>query len=235
MGLIVPGGWEEFFRFIGEPYSGPMWPLHDDRNFFEVLLPKLKEASEQFDMVPCPQQKHFDPLPWDGSENSLPGKLEPYFLKNNSGPAYVVGGMVCRPLVTTAESNDKFAIGSIEASAQHHGSSVFGNEDGCLSFDIHHAFQLVDGQVAFVIDGACRRLHAGELVYIPKDSAFRFTVMSRFAKLFVFSNGGGMVELLRALGKTYGDSVLPEQPQSWDKEQLERLQPSFGGMKLVAK
>ena len=114
VGLIVPGGWEEFFRFIGEPYDGPLWPLDDQRNVFEVLIPKLKAAAEQFDMIPLPQHKQFGPSPWKETENKLPGKLEPYFLKNATGPAYLAGGTVVRPLITTAESDGKFVIGSIE-------------------------------------------------------------------------------------------------------------------------
>lgn len=71
LGLIVPGGWEEFFRFIGEPYAGPMYPLSDDRNPFLVLLPKLKAAAAKFDMVPMPRYPQFDPQPyWHGNPTS---------------------------------------------------------------------------------------------------------------------------------------------------------------------
>ncbi len=66
VGLIVPGGWEEFFRFIGEPYNdGPLYPLTDDRNVFEVLIPKLKAAAEKFDMVPVPDHPGVEPQPWE--------------------------------------------------------------------------------------------------------------------------------------------------------------------------
>lgn len=231
MGLIVPGGWEEFFRFIGEPYSKPMWPLQDDRNFFEVLLPKLKAASEQFDMVPCPQHKPFDPQPWLPSDNQLPGKAELYFLKSNTGPAYVVGGTVCRPLITTAESNDRFAIGTIEGSSQHNEYSIFSKSDKRISFtDVHHAFHVVDGKVDFEIDRSPAQLSAGELVYVPKGTAFRFTVISRFAKIYVFCNGPGMVELLQQLGEDYSFPILPESAKSWDVKELNALESSFGGL-----
>ena len=233
MGLIVPGGWEEFFRFIGEPYSGPTWPLNDDRNFFEVLLPKLEAAAAQFDMVPCPQQKSFDPQPWPADDNRLPGKVEPYFLKNATGPAYLHGGMVSRPLVTMAESNGKFAIGTIEGSTQHHSSSLFGKELQRISFaDVHHAFLVNDGTVEFQIDMSSSRLHAGDLVYVPKATTFRFRITSRFAKIYAFYNGGGMVELLRELGKEYKEPVIPEKADSTDFSKMSTLQSSFGGLKF---
>jgi hypothetical protein len=32
LGLIIPGGWGAFFRFIGEPYTGALFPTHDPRH-----------------------------------------------------------------------------------------------------------------------------------------------------------------------------------------------------------
>ena len=221
MGLIVPGGWEEFFRFIGEPYDGPMWPMQDDRNFFEVVLPKLKQAAEQFDMVPCPQQKPFDPQPWLESDNALPGWPAPYFLKSKSGPAYVVGGLVCRPLITTAESYGKFAIGLIEGSCQHREHTIFAQARGQLNFStVHHAFFVVDGKVEANVDGHSTTLHAGELVYVPKGLKFSLEIRSRFARFYSFSNGVGLVEMLGELGKPWSLPTLPEKPEPWNVDGL---------------
>lgn len=224
MGLIVPGGWEEFFRFIGEPYSGPMWPVDDNRNFFEVLLPKLKAAAEQFDMVPCPQQEHFDPQPWSDDENQLPGKPVPYFLKNATGPAYILGGMVCRPLITTAEANGRFAIGCIEGSSQHHASGIFAGEyEHAMFEEVHQAFHVVEGSVEFKIDGANSKLHSGELVYVPKATPFRFEITSRFVKMYVYGNGGGLVEFLQEHGRAHDSVVLPEKAEPCSTEVLRQL------------
>lgn len=233
VGLIVPGGWEEFFRFIGEPYSGPQWPVDDKRNLFEVLIPKLKAAAEKFDMVPLPQHKQFGPQEWQADENRLPGKMEPYFLKNASGPAFEVGGTVVRPLITTAESGGKFSIGSIESSSHYHAHSLFATEKQCLRFDnVHHAFQVVDGSVSFHLDGsiAPSKLAAGELIYVPKGTAFRFQATSRVSKMYSFASGAGLTEVLCKLGKVYGETVLPEEKNvgKVDAGALERLGPEFG-------
>lgn len=230
VGLIVPGGWEEFFRFIGEPYSGPMWPMDDERNIFEVLIPKLKAASEQFDMVPCPQHKQFGPQEWQADENRLPGSPEPYFLKNASGPAYEAGGMVCRPLITTAESHGKFAIGSLEGTSQHYQQSIFAKEERYLRFDkVHHAFQVVMGSVEFHLDSSApSKLAAGEVIYVPKSTAFRFRMASRNNKMYVFANGGGLVEMLSKLGKDHSSPIPPEKAEAVEFGALEALQSRFG-------
>ncbi|KAK4554089.1 hypothetical protein LTR86_008930 [Recurvomyces mirabilis] len=229
-GLIVPGGWEEFFRFIGEPYSGPMWPMQDDRNFFEVLLPRLKQAAEQFDMVPCPQHKHFEPQAWQISDHRLPGQPEPYFLKNATGPAYEVGGVVCRPLVTTAESYGKFAIGSIEASRQHQQSSMFADSGKSFCFDaVHHAFMVVQGAFKFQLESSTSSaLSTEDVIYVPRGTRFRFEATSRFAKMYAFANGGGLVELLSQLGQKHDLPILSDSASQVDYEALARLQQSCG-------
>jgi len=230
VGLIVPGGWEEFFRFIGEPYNGPMWPTSDDRNFFEVLLPRLKAAAEQFDMVPCPQQKPFGPQEWKATDNRLPGNPEPYFLKNASGPAYDVGGTICRPLVTTAESYGKFSIGSLESSPQFHRYSIFEKESKSLRFeDVHHAFMVVQGNIEFQLDlTGPSKFGAGELIYVPKGTAFRFRTTSRFSKMYVFASGAGLVEIFCKLGAYHSTTVLPEKAEIANFAALETLQSELG-------
>ncbi|CAK1358249.1 unnamed protein product [Cercospora beticola] len=211
VGLIVPGGWEEFFRFIGEPYDGPTWPLDDQRNVFEVLIPKLKAASERFDMIPCPQNKQFGPSPWQDDENQLPGKLEPYFLKNATGPAYLAGGTVCRPLITTAESDGKFVIGSIEGSKQHRQEDIIGDSRRLKFADTHHAFQVVEGAIDFHISSSqTTSLHAGEIIYVPRGTAFSYHFRSRYAKMYCFASGKGVVELLCKIGEAYAAPVPPE-------------------------
>lgn len=231
VGLIVPGGWEEFFRFIGEPYDGATWPTEDPRNFFEVLLPKLKAAAEKFDMIPCPQHTACQPGEWTTEDSRLPGSLQPYFLKNGTGPAYALGGTVLRPLITTAESDGKFSIASIEGSSNiNMRTSLFSNYGPKLMFSsVHHAFQVVEGAVLFSI-GFRRpsRVSAGELVYVPKDTDFSLEFASRYAKVYVFVNGRGLVGLLQDLGQDFQQPMLPEKAVSWDESRLESVGSAIG-------
>jgi hypothetical protein len=86
-GLIIPGGSEEFFRFVGEPYSGPLFPSRDNRPFHQALLPKLMAATEKFDMVPVRDHPSIDPQAWNlEADVKLPEGTQPYFLKANYGP-----------------------------------------------------------------------------------------------------------------------------------------------------
>ncbi|KAH9815743.1 Cupin domain [Teratosphaeria destructans] len=231
IGLIVPGGWEEFFRFIGDSYSGPQWPLEDDVDIFKVLIPRLKAAAEKFDMVPQPHLETFDPQPWEGSDHQLPKAVAPYFLRNGTGPAYEVGGTVVRPLATTAETNGKFSIGSIDSSREYHQHGIFANDDQTIRFDeIHHAFSVADGSVEFKVDGSpSGKLGAGEIVYVPKGTAFRYRATSRFSRVYVFASGAGLVESLIKVGKPHRTTVLPERsPEKADVAGLVALGQRFG-------
>lgn len=231
VGLIVPGGWEEFFRFIGEPYDGAAWPTEDPRNFFEVLLPKLKAAAEKFDMIPCPQHIACQPEELTAKDNRLPASLQPYFLKNGTGPAYAVGGTVLRPLITTAETDNKFSIASLEGSSNANlQTSVFQSDGRRLQFSsVHHAFQVVEGAVSFSI-GSRRpsRVCAGELVYVPKVTEFTLEFASRYAKIYVFVNGRGLIGLLQDLGQAFHQPMLPQKAVSWDESRLELVGLTVG-------
>jgi mannose-6-phosphate isomerase-like protein (cupin superfamily) len=227
MGVIVPGGWEEFFRFIGEPYDGPMFPLMDERNPFEVLIPKLKLAAEKFDMVPVRDHPYVAPQAWvQGHDNVLPGALEPYFLRAGTGPRYVLGPIVCSPLVTTAESAGRFSIGLIEGSSWHENSPM----SEPVSFNsVHHAFNIEGGAAQFTVVGQdTATLQAGETIYIPKNTAFTINIKSRYAQIYVFVSGGGLVDLFLKAGKTYHQTIAPEKPDSWERRALESVQQEVG-------
>lgn len=235
VGLIVPGGWEEFFRFIGEPYDGATWPTEDPRNFFQVLLPKLKAAAEKFDMIPCPQHTAVEPGEWTSKDSQLPGSLQPYFLKNGTGPAFALGGTVLRPLITTAESDGKFSIASIEGSSHPSlQTSLFSINGRKIRFpNVHHAFQVVEGAAAISIGSRePTRVNAGELVYVPKDTKFTLEFASRYAKVYVFANGGGLIGLLQSLGKDFRQPTLPEVAIPWNESELESV-GSEVGLQLV--
>ncbi|KAL3484195.1 RmlC-like cupin domain-containing protein [Aspergillus germanicus] len=226
IGLIVPGGWEDFFRFLGEPYAGAMWPVSDDRNPFEVLLPRLKEAAERFDMVPQPHVQPFAPQPWvDWKDNVLPGDLQPYFLRAGTEPAYRLGGSVVRVLATTRESGGKFALGSIEGSLFHKNNILATR----LVFpSVHHAFHIVEGTFGFDVDGAAVTLTAAETLYVPKGSMFNLCYRSRYAKAYIFASGGGLVELFAKAGDGYALPIIPEAEGAVDLARLERVSKEMG-------
>ena len=225
--MIVPGGWEEFFRFISEPYSGPLFPLVDNQNPFEVLIPKLRRAAEQFDMVPVPHHPSFNPQPWEKSDTALPDGVEPYFLRNGSGPKYILGGTVCQPLITRVQSGSKFSIASIEGSS-YHKTPMLTDYKAITFNDVHQCLQVVDGYIKFTTEDSTARLSAGETVFIPAGAEFSLKFASRLAKAYVFLNGGGLVELMTKLGQEYASSLIPEKEKEWDTSKLASLDKEFG-------
>lgn len=226
VGLIVPGGWEEFFRFIGEPYDGPLWPLEDNRNFFEVLLPKLKAAAEKFDMIPVRDHPSISPQPWtDGQDNALPGELKPYFLRAGTAPRYLLGGVICSILAGSAESGGRFSIGGIEGSSWHDSNPL----SKTWTFnDVHHAFQLTEGSLTFTLNGQSASLNAGETIYIPRSQPFSIAFASRFAKAYVFISGEGLLSVLAKVGKPFKHSVPPEKPEIWQLDSIRAEQSKLG-------
>jgi mannose-6-phosphate isomerase-like protein (cupin superfamily) len=223
IGLIIPGGWEEFFRFIGEPYVGPLFPTNDRRNPFEVLIPKLMAATEKFDMIPVREKAQFDPQPWDGTENKLPGVCEDggYFLKDGTGDKWAVGGMVVRPLATRKETNGRFSIYSLEGSSLHVGKGL----NKAVEFkDTHHAIQTVDGVVKLVIDGSEVKTTVGETTFVPAGTKWSFEAESTYARVYVFANGGGIGEVLQSVGSRYDFPTVPADAVTWDESKLKALE-----------
>ncbi|OBT56974.1 hypothetical protein VE04_02566 [Pseudogymnoascus sp. 24MN13] len=226
VGLIIPGGWEEFFRFVGEPFSGPLFPTHDSRSPFEVLIPKLIAATEKFDMVPVREKASFDPQPWDGTESQLPGVCENggYFLKADTGPKFATGGTIVRPLATRKESDGKFSIYCVEGSKLHDGKGL---EKTTFKFEkTHHVIQVIEGLLSVVINGNQTIVGSMETVFIPAESEWRCAVHSVAAKYYVFANGGGIGEVLTGTGSPFEWVVVPEAGDltGWDEKQLEGLQ-----------
>lgn len=225
LGLIIPGGWEEFFRFVGEPYSGPLFTTNDQRNPLEVLIPKLMAATEKFDMIPVRDKVQFEPQPWDGTETKLPGTCENggYFLKAFSGEKFAVGGTVIRPLATRKETNEKFSIYCVEGSAHHKGKGL----KTPLKFEnAHHAIYVDTGLVKLLIDGINIILTAGETTFVPSNAPWSFDFESVYAKIYIFANGGGIGEILTSVGTKYELAAIPQigDEVSWDENKLKGLE-----------
>lgn len=184
-----------------------MWPLNDDRNPLEILVPKLIEAAQKFDMVPQPQHQGGSPRPFDGTETVLPGDLVPYYLQANRGPAYLTDGIVTRPLATTRESAGKFSIGSIEGSS-HHENAALGSR--CSFERVSHVFYAVDGETEILFDNASTTIRPYETAFMPEGLPFSIRIVSRYSKVYIFASGDGLMSRLITQGSPYLASMIPE-------------------------
>lgn len=222
LSLIVPGGWEDFFRVIGESYSGPLFRVEDDRKVSEVLIPKILEASQTFDVVRVPDHPYVDPQPWDEKNDVIPGDLKPYFLRAGTGPRYLTGGLICSPLSGVAEAAGRFELACVEGSSWHEPSIL----STPLSFDtVHHAFSVVEGAVEVLLGKSqVAKVNTGETAYVPPGMAFSVKILSRYAKVYVWTSGAGLVGVLCRTGSEYKNTVPPETASPWNIEVLEALQ-----------
>lgn len=203
-----------------------MWPNEDDRSFFDALLPRLQEAVDIHDYVPLPSHPYFAPQPWDVVKDSvLPGTFSPYFLKGGAGPRYNFAGMVVSPLITTAESGGVFTVGSIEGSSYHHPNPLV---KGWTFSRSHHCFYVVDGYLEIELSGQqVLKMGPTESMYIPKETSFSLSYGSRYVKVYVFSNGGGILEALCAVGERYHHPMIPDRAGDVDIGRLKQLQGSL--------
>lgn len=222
VGLIIPGGWEEFFRFIGEPYAGTLFPTKDKRNPMEVLVPKLIAATEKFDMIPKRDHKGGSPVPCPDSDSSLPDSTAPFFLKADKGPRWAAGGLLIKPLTRPVHTDGKFAIARIEGSSAVSSAAVTSQ---ALTFtSSHHAFYIDQGTFSFTIAGETSTIGTGETVFVPAGMAFSFKVTSRYGAAYAFTSGGGVVELLIGAGQPYDQCVISDDFPVELKEELSVLE-----------
>ncbi|KAL2209247.1 RmlC-like cupin [Sarocladium strictum] len=230
LGIVVPGGWEKFFRFIDDIYDGPLWPDVDMQNPRETLVPRVVAAGEQFDVVTVRDHAYAQVQPWDPeTDHLLRGNGDPYFLQNGRGPNACLGGTVVRPIATGAETDNKFTLGSIEGSYVYK-TQALGNKYRFPTTP--HLFFVAEGYVQITVnDEPEARLGPSESIFLPAGTTFGIHVESRYVKLFSYSAPGGLVDLLYEAGKetphTGPNCMIPESPQPWDKKTLAQLKSRF--------
>jgi mannose-6-phosphate isomerase-like protein (cupin superfamily) len=70
-------------------------------------------------------------------------------------------------------------------------------------------FYVLEGEVAFIVDGAIHRTRAGECMFVPGNAAHTFRVISPEARIIVVCTPGGHEELFRLAGGPALDDGLP--------------------------
>jgi hypothetical protein len=226
LGLVAPGDWVDFFRYVGEAYAGVIIPEHDERDLKKAMVPKLMAAKEDFDV-------HFvrDYQPpavgeWLASENTLPGALEPYFLRANTGPRWMLGGVMSRPFINASQCSGKFSITSIES------SKVYETNFPSVKFPtVDHCFCVQEGVLKVKLDGegeAWNEVREGQTLFIAAGSSFSLSFGSRYVKAITFTNGPGIEHLIHTAGSSYAGFVLPDKAEPWDQSRFEAACQELG-------
>lgn len=222
LGLVAPGDWIDFFRYVGEEYKGLILPEFDNRDLKSLLIPKLMQAKDRFDVQ---FERNYQPpelADWQDSENVLAEPLKPYFLRANTGPRYVLGGVLSRPFINAAQCSGKFSITSLESS-KIYGESAFSCQ--WISFPtVDHCFCVQEGLLKVKIKGeadAWSEVREGQTVVIAAGQSFKLGFGSRFVRATTFTNGPGIEYLIHTAGSSHAGFVLPEEATPWDKSEFE--------------
>jgi mannose-6-phosphate isomerase-like protein (cupin superfamily) len=219
-GLVAPGDWVDFFRHVGETFDGLIVPETDNRNLSELLIPKLMQAKDRFDVVFVRDYQPPSAGEWKDDENQLPDSSSPYFLKSMTGPRWMAGGVLSRPFITTAQTKGKFAISSIES------SSVYGKEANVLSrpmsFEVDHCLCVCEGVLLVKLrdEKMGKAVREGETVVIPSGTSFSLEFDSRFVRVISFASGDGIEALIQQAGSPWKEVLLPDKVDVSDESKL---------------
>jgi uncharacterized protein YaiE (UPF0345 family) len=153
---------------------------------------------------------------WQADENTLAGPLEPYFLRCNTGPRWMLGGVMSRPFINALQSGGRFAISSIESSSRYPAPAALSR---WLTFPtVDHCFCVLEGllKVKLKGDDAWSSVREGQTLVISAGQAFTLEFASRYVRVWSFTNGKGIEELIQTAGKPCDTFVIPDQVQSVD-------------------
>lgn len=202
LGLIVPGSWIQFFKEVGEPYDGPLYPALDNRPY---PIAKFRVAIEEkgIDIVPDFSYKLFPPNP-DPSrpDNVLPSGLSSYFLQGSAAPRYALGSQVCTPLATNVQSGGRFTICSVEGGKP---SGVSQKDELEFTFaKTDFLLRVAEGILEVTVNSKQKEiLSNGESAFIPRNTPFSYQFSGKYGRFYLFGgqNEGGLERIFQEAGK----------------------------------
>ncbi|KAH7002425.1 RmlC-like cupin domain-containing protein [Ilyonectria destructans] len=227
LGLVAPGDWIDFFRYVAETYSGVIVPENDDRDLKALLIPKVMAAKDRFDVHFKRDYQPPEVGEWLDSENTLPGPLEPYFLRANTGPRWLLGGVMSRPFINASQCSEKFAISSIESSNVYTKSPL----SKWLNFPtVDHCFCVMEGLLKVKTKGeeGWNTVREGQTVVLSAGQSFTLEFASRYVRVISFTNGRGIEELIQTAGSSYTSFILPEEAPEWDEAAIQTVCGKLG-------
>ncbi|PYH95317.1 RmlC-like cupin [Aspergillus ellipticus CBS 707.79] len=220
-GVVTPGDWVDFFRYVSERYDGILVPENDDRDLKSLLIPKVMAAKQDFDVV---FERNYQPPElgeWTRDDEVLPESPQPFFLRANTGPKWMLGGVMSRPFLTTAQSSGVCAISSIESSSTY-GETLLSKYMTFRSVD--HCLCVLEGTLTVRLKGSPdATFREGETVVIPAGQAFALGFASRYVRVWSFTDGDGIETLIHRLGQRCDGAVLPDQAPEWDTDDVESV------------
>jgi quercetin 2,3-dioxygenase len=208
MGPIVPAGWDRFFDFCGTPYAGPAFPKVDPS---PPPLDKFGAAQERFSM------RYVFDRPYaevgSGPDDTLPGKLEPYFLRAGRGIAHELYGQVCFQIMRGAETAGKVSMtiteGSAPASMPEH-----------VHASTYEAIYCLDGRMRVSAGGREHELTRGDFMSVPAGTPHGYTLEAYFTRFATMYAPAGVERFFELAGALAEQPIFAEQPARADAERV---------------
>lgn len=232
---MAPGDWVDFFRYVAESYSGVIVPEKDDRDLKSHIIPKVMAAKDRFDVNFVRDYQPPEVGDWLDTENTLPGPLEPYFLRANTGPRHILGSVLSRPYIFSSQCSGKFAITSLESSNAYGKSPL---AEKWITFkSVDHCFCVQEGLLKIKLrknggggGSEWTVVREGQTLLVPAGQAFLLDFGSRYVRSITFTNGKGLEELIKLAGSDCPTVVLPDEVAAFDPA---KLQEAAGAVKAV--
>ena len=220
IGLIAPGDWVDFFRYVAEPDNSLIAPEFDDRDLKAHIIPKVMAAKDRFDVQFVRDYEPPQVEEWKPDDNQLPDGQQGYFLRYMTGPRWMAGGWLSRPFVTTKQNGGRFAISSIESSDKYSTSEIFSRP---LVFEkVDHCFSVQEGCLAVILGGQETLIREGDTLVVPAGSAFSLQARSKYVRVYSFTSGDGIEALIHAAGDLAKGFVLPDKAPTCDSSRISR-------------
>lgn len=154
-------------------------------------------------------------------KNALPGNKIPYYLRNDEGIHYLIGGMNLNVLARSQDTDNMYEMMTWT------GGKGLGSPLHQFT-DSHQALYVMDGQVELWLGDKHYLLTRGDYASIPAHTTFAFNFRSHRTKLFNWATGPGTVISLRALGIATDSFLQPETGNSTISSQAFRTSEKLG-------
>ncbi|KIX04882.1 uncharacterized protein Z518_05753 [Rhinocladiella mackenziei CBS 650.93] len=190
VGLVTPGQWVDFFRFISEDYNGVFNDEFDHRNPMATLFPKLQEVKEKNNVVFTPNHVPAAVGEWTSDDSKLPSGVETYFLRTNTGGLFAVSSI---------ESSSKFPASLLQRPFRFS--------------KVHQVSHVLDGPLSIHLGGKSNLVHAGETVFLPAGITMAIEFKDVYVRFWSFASGNGLETLVSQAGREFEGFSVPDRPE----------------------
>ncbi|KAK4190866.1 RmlC-like cupin [Podospora australis] len=235
-GVLVPGGFEEFFFNRNVSPSPPIpgsgsgggggdeTPLPGAGGFNISDLGKW-DVYPQLDFVPRRDVVNGKAGPgnWYDGPNELPSNMAaPIWVARNRGPKWLSnqGGryQIVTPFVTGQQTNGTFSQGTItlRPGPVAEGGSGTTEKRMWVRSEVATAFMMEEGQLEVAVEGyESVSLIDGDVVFVPGNTSFAYGATAEFTKFMYVTGGGwGLDYQLMANAKPWNSAFYPQEEGS---------------------